>query len=255
MMRERRPPRDVCGTEPAEAATISGSDATLAQVTATPRKLAVLETVSNEPIRDSEPAVIDVISANMTRALALKLDLGFFEGSGSGAEITGLKNVGGIGTVSMGDNGAALTNLDPFADAIGTLAQANAKATAIVMHPRTWQALSKLKEQTSGNNKPLLQEHAGSGSQGIQRSIYGVPVYLTSQLSVTETQGSASNGSSAYVYQADQILFVRRQEVEVTVDSSRLFNSDQSELRATCRADMVVPNAAAVVRIARIVPA
>jgi hypothetical protein len=40
----------------------------------------------------------------MVRSLALKLDLGFFEGSGEAPEIKGLKNVSGIQVV---DDGAA----------------------------------------------------------------------------------------------------------------------------------------------------
>jgi HK97 family phage major capsid protein len=81
-----------------------------------------------------------------------------------------------------------------------------------------------------------------------------VPVYLSSQLSTTETQGTANNASSAYVYQADQVVAVMRQDVRVERDSSRLFNSDQSELRAIMRADVVVPNPKAVVRILGIIP-
>jgi HK97 family phage major capsid protein len=238
----------------AEAATISATDPTLSENIATPRKLAVLTQVSNELIADSNPRVLDVLFRNIFRSLGLKLDLGFYEGSGSAPEIRGLKNVSGIQSVSMGTNGAALTNLDPFADAIGLLEGENAEATAIVMHPRSWGALLKLKEQTSGNNKPLLQESAGSGSQGVDRRLYGVPVFLTSQLSITETQGSASNASSAYVYEAEEVIAVRRQEARVEVDRSRLFNTDQSEVRGILRWDVVVPNAKAICRIAGIIP-
>ena len=236
----------------AEAGTITAADPTVTQITATPKKLAAITTVSNELIADSSPEIIRLLELSQTRALALAADLDFFEGSGSSNHLTGLKNVSGIGAVSMGTNGAALTNLDPFADAIGTLAQSNASATAIVMHPRTWQSALKLKEQTSGNNKPLLQESAGSGSQGVQRSIYGIKVYLCNQLSITETQGSSSVASSAYVYQADQVVVVRRKEIEVVVNPWRLFNSDQSEMRSIMRLDLVVPNPTAVVRIAGI---
>src|SRR5919204_4847873 len=232
----------------AEAATITASDPTLNEVIATPRKLAALTRMSNEWVDDARarPSGLGFVAQNLIRALALKLDLGIFEGSGSAPEIRGLKNVSGIGTVSMGTNGATPTNLDPFADAIGTLAQNNAEATAIVMHPRTWQTLSKLKEQTSGNNKPLLQESAGSGSQGLQRRIYGVPVYLSSQLSITETQGTSTDCSSAYVVQADQIVAVRRRDVSIELDRSRYFESDESVLRAILRIDVVVPNPTAI---------
>jgi HK97 family phage major capsid protein len=109
----------------------------------------------------------------------------------------------------------------------------------------------KLKE-TGSSNKPLVQDEAIADAP--RRSIYGVPVYLSSQLAVTETQGTATNASSAYVYQADQVVAVMRQDVRVERDSSRLFNSDSSELRAIMRADVVVPNPKAVVRILGVIP-
>lgn len=237
-----------------EATAITQTSLTADQITAVPRKLAGIERASNEALNDSTPELLGIIETSLIRSMSLRLDLGFFEGSGTPPEITGLKNTSGISTVSMGANGAALTDLDPFADALGVLEENNATGTAIVMHPRTWKAATKLKEQTSGNNKPLLQESAGSGSQGVQRTIYGTPVFLSSQLSIAETQGTAADASSAYVYQADQVVAVLRQQTRVERDSSRLFNSDESEIRAIMRADLAVPNPAAVVRILGIIP-
>ncbi|MGH3927572.1 MAG: hypothetical protein ACRDTT_32715, partial [Pseudonocardiaceae bacterium] len=123
----------------------------------------------------------------------------------------------------MGANGAALANLDPFADALGLLRENDATGSAIVMPPRTWRALIKLKEQSSGSNKPLLAESVGSptGTVGGRTrgdsvgSIYGVPVWLTSQLSVTETQGTASN-----VYDAQQVVAVLRTDTTIEADPS-----------------------------------
>lgn len=242
---------DTTATWTAEAGTITSTDATADQITATPRKLAGIQRISNEAIADSNPALADIIAGGLVRAVGLKADLGFFEGSGAAPEIRGLKNVAGISSISMGTNGAALTSLDPFADAIGTLEQANTDGGAIVMHPRSWQALLKVKEVTGGT-KPLMQEHNGSGSGPVMRSIYGVSVYLTTQLSITETQGTNNLASSAYVYDPSQVVVVVRDDVRVERDSSRLFNSDESEVRAITRLDMVVPNPAAVVRIAGI---
>lgn len=232
----------------AEAATISSTDATADIITAVPRKLAALQALSTESIDDSSPHLLEVVAQGMVRSVALKYDLGAFEGSGTAPEVRGLKNVAGITTQSLGTNGLAIANLDPFADAIGTLEGYNAEATAIVMHPRTWQGLLKLREAT-GSNKPMLQDSAGAGTQGVERSIYGVPVHLSSQLSTAETQGSSTAASSVYVYQADEVVAVMRNDVQVLVDRSRLFNSDQCEVRAVMRADIVVPNPTAIVRI------
>lgn len=244
---------DVTANWTAEGATITASDPTIDELTAAPKKLAAITEVTNELIEDSNPDVLDLLMTNHLRSIALKFDLGVFEGSGTPPEIRGLKNVSGISEVSMGTNGAALANLDPFADAIGLLAAENAVATAIIMAPRTWTALSKLKEAPSGNNKPLLVGE--EVVDGIPRlSLYGVPVHLSSQLSVAEAQGTANNASSAYVVQADQVVIVRRREAHVEVDRSRLFHQDKAEVRTRARLDLVVPNPKAVVRVRGIIP-
>jgi HK97 family phage major capsid protein len=128
------------------------------------------------------------------------------------------------------------------------LEAANTPATAIVMHPRTWATLRKIKEAT-GSVRPVLADGAGSPTEGIRPSIYGVPVFISGQLSITETQGTSTDCSTSYVYTASECVLVRRQDVEVELDRSRLFNTDQSEMRGKLRADLIVPNPAAVARI------
>jgi len=228
------------------------SDMVSDTLVATPRKLAALNILSNEVRMDSVPAILNAVGQSMVRALALKLDLGIFEGSGTAPEIRGLKNTSGIGSISMGTNGGALSNLDAIADALGLLTANNASPSAIAMAPRSWQTLSKVKTAT-GSNQPVLTT-GGTMAEGITRSLFGVPVYLTSQLSVAETQGTASNASSIYVYDAAQIIAVIRNDATVEVDSSAAFRTDESLVRCILRADVVVPNPAAVVRIAGVTP-
>ena len=232
----------------AEGGTISPGDPGYTEISATPVKIATLTVMSNELIADSNPSVVKMLEMQTARALALKFDHSAFEANET--NFKGLKNTSGITLdSSLGTNGSVPADLDVIASAIATLETSNAKASAIFMHPRTWGTLSKIKEITSGSNKPLLQESAGSGSQAVTRAIYGVPVFLSSQLSITETKGSNSDCSSVYVADMTQINPVFREDARIEVDSSRLFNSDQSELRAIMRATLAVPNAAAVVRI------
>lgn len=236
----------------AEGEDLLTSDMVADTLTATPRKLAALNVISNEVRTDSVPAILNALGVSMVRALALRLDRGIFEGSGTAPEIRGLRNTSGIGSISMGTNGGALTNLDAIADALGLLAGNNARASAIAMHPRTWQSLSKIKTAT-GSNAPVLTT-GGTLADGITRALFGVPVYLTSQLSVTETQGTAINASSIYVYAADRVMVVVRSDATVEVDTSAAFRTDEALVRAIVRADLVVPDAAAVVRIAGVTP-
>lgn len=238
----------------AEGAEITASDATGDSILSTPQKLAALSIITNETIRDSTPALLDLYGDQMNRDLSLNLDLGFFEGTGTAPQIRGLKNVAGITSVSMGANGAQITNLDPWADAIGALAESNAEATAIFMHARDWKAISKIKE-TTGSNKPVMVNETVGPTGKISRSIYGIPVFLTTRIATNEVQGtSGAVCTSSYVVQADQVVVVLREDVDITVNPYRLSHEDKTEVKATLRADLIVPNPAAVVRILGIKP-
>jgi HK97 family phage major capsid protein len=239
-----------------EGSQISPADPNYDEVVATPRKLAALVLVSNELVMDSNPSVLDMLEMQLARAIALKFDLGVFEGSGTPPEIRGLKNVSGINTAGAcggtGTGTGGATNLDHIASAITQLETDNARATAVVMHPRTWGQMLKLKEQTSGSNKPLLQDSAGSTATGVVRSVYGVPVFLSSQPSITETVSSSTDCSSIYVYQADQVVAVRRMDLRIEIDRSFKFDYDQTAIRAVMRIDLVCPNPKAIDRISGI---
>ena len=79
--------------------------------------------------------------------------------------------------------------------------------------------------------------------------------FTTSQLSTNEVQGSSGSVcNSAYLFDATQVIWVRRQDPQIVLDRSRLFNSDQSELRATMRGDLIVPNPTSVVRLTGLLP-
>jgi HK97 family phage major capsid protein len=249
-----------------EGAEITPSDPGADTVTATPRALKALIYASNELVDDSNPDAQNVLAMNLARATALKLDAGLLVGSGTPPEIRGLRNQSGIQTVSMGTNGAAPTNLDPFADALGLLAEADALRpmdieaggddpgpAAIVMHPRNWRTISKIKE-VAGSAKPVVVEGAGSPTGRVVRSIYGVPVFLSSQLPINETQGTSNVTNSAFVYDREQVVVVLRQDATVETSRDAAFSSDRTAVRVVLRADLVLPNPAAVVRIQGLLP-
>lgn len=52
-----------------------------------------------------------------------------------------------------------------------------------------------------------------------------------------------------------EVVVVRRQDSQIELDRSRLFDRDMSEIRAKMRADLIVPNPQAIVRIDGITPA
>lgn len=228
----------------AETETISAGDPAFGELEAKPRKLAHRVEMSNEVVDDSNPSLVDVLNGHLSTVLALKLDHSMLEGNPSTQPdgIRGLKYVSGIQTVDLGTDGSALADYDPFVEAVGLLAAANVPGPyAIVAHPRTATGLA------------LLKDESGSARQ-LVRPADLPPVYATPQISVTEAKGAASDATSAYVFAPQQVVLVRRRDATIEMDRSRLFDKDMSEIRAKLRADLIVPNPQAVVRITGITP-
>jgi HK97 family phage major capsid protein len=238
----------------AELDTIAASDPVLQTLTAVPRKLAVRMECSNEVLSDSVPDAGEVVRNLMLSALAERLDVAFFEGTGANNQPRGLRLTPGIQQVSLGANGGPIQNLDVVADALSLLESANVPPPFVaVMAPRTWGAIRKLKEQ-SGSNRPLVADPPASDAAP---RIFGVPVFTTTSLPINEAQGTSSNASSIYIYSVDPDkgpLLVRRADAEIELDRSRLFDRDASELRGKLRATVVVPQPLSVVRIVGVTP-
>jgi HK97 family phage major capsid protein len=236
---------DVDPTWVAETIVIPEGDPTFGQLEAKPKKLAHRIELSNEVIDDSEPSIVDVLNGHLATMLALKFDRSAFEGNPAAdlESVRGLKYTSGTQAISMGTNGAPLTDYDPFLAAVGALRAANvAGPYAIVANPRTLLALELLRRETGSN------EQLGAPA--------GLPSFFTTpQLSVTETKGTASNASSAFVFAPREVVVVRRQDSQIEMDRSRLFDRDMSEIRAKLRADVIIPNPQAVVRVDGIIPA
>ena len=226
----------------AEGATITPGDPTIGTITAVPRKYAHLVQLSNELVDDSDPSIIEVLRQHLTAVLALKLDLDFFQGSGTPPAITGLSNVANIQTeTSVG----SFTNIDWVASAIAKLETENVPGPYVmVTHPRTVKRFRTIKTGVASSVEPLLE--GPLAGQDIPLSVYGVRVYSSSQLAVNE--GAGTNENSAYIYAPSQLHVVRRSDVEFEADRSRLFNSDQSEVRIKTRLDLLAPNPKAIVR-------
>jgi len=243
---------DVAPDMYAEAATITPGDPTFSSVTATPRKMAHLIQFSNEVLDDSDPSAADVVRSNLLAAMALKADQQLLEGTGTAPQVRGLKNVAGIQTLAAATNGAQPT-FDNIADAIALLEAQNVplERMALTIHPRNVATLRKAKASTAGTYLWSDAEPAGTSP----RAIFGVPVYATPQLSTNETQGtSGAVANSAYLFDTANVVLVRRNDIEIELDRSRLFNADQSEMRGTWRFDLILPNPVAVVRITGFLP-
>ena len=229
-----------------EGATISSTEATFEAVTLTARKLAAYCLISNESLADSTPALRDVLAYDFAASMASALDDAFLEGSGSPPVPKGIRNFASIG-VTYGltnavdtDGGRPTMNLLGDQLARVEAAGGNVETCAWFMNPRTW---ADIQAMLDDEGRYLL---TADPTIRTRRSLWGVPVYTSGNISVTETRGgSGAVCSYAALCDMSQIVIGRRDEIQLRYSEDFSFDTDQTAVRATSRWDIMPINVGA----------
>lgn len=226
----------------AESASIALSDPTFARVVFTAKSLSCIVKTSRELLADSSNAGA-IIEDTLAKAMALELDRAAIWGSGSGAEPTGVANMAGINSVSMGTNGAALDSYDKLLDALYELELDNVdQVTAGIYHPRTKLALAKLRD---ADNNPLVPPQMAAS----------VPLLATTAAPINETQGTATNASSLIYGDFRRLMIGLREQINIRVLSELYAGTGEVGILVHMRADVQAERTAAFCRLAGIIPA
>lgn len=226
----------------AEAAALDASDPTLDSITLDPKKFGAYTLVNREALEDSSPQLREVVANSLIRDTAVELDKQLVTGSGTGQNLTGLRNVVGVTAgASTGANGGALT-FGFLADTLGAAEAANVdpERLAWIMHSRTWASTRKLLDS---QNRPIVSIDP---TQGVRPTLWGRPVYISNSLSVAETKGTSSDCSSIILADMSQVVVAVAREVELSISEDFKFDTDQVALRVTARYDIGVPHPTAV---------
>lgn len=182
----------------AELAAIAVADPTFSALSFNPQNLAVIVKASREVLMDSVN-IQDALEKTMIGAMSVMLDYACFFGAGTANEPLGLANTSGIGSLSMGTNGATPTSYDDLLDMLYTLELANENdPTAVIFHPRTARTYRKLKDTT---NQPL----------DAPAPLDTLPKLTTTSVPITQTQGTAAGVCSTVLMGdfSDAILGMR----------------------------------------------
>ncbi len=227
----------------AEGTAITESGATFGTKTLTAKALGCLTSTTVEFLEDAQDGG-DVMINAMAQALALELDRAAIHGSGSGAEPTGILNTSGIGSQSMGTDGAAITGYSEILAAMGDVTEANFVPNAIMMAPRTDTALASL---IDSNGVSLVAPDRVSKLLSL----------VTNQVSTSMTQGNASNASAIIVGQWDQLAIGIRNNLQIELfrGSDDAISKMEVYIRAYIRADVVLVRPAAMSAVVGIIPA
>ncbi len=213
----------------AEHAAITESDGSFGPITLKAIILGALVRVSAALLEDA-PAAGSAIDRMLAAALGLELDRAVLLGNGSN-EPKGLWSCAGINVHSMGANGAAPTNYDPFSYAFQYVLEDNGTPTAVIMAPRTFGTLDRLKEGTT--NAPL----------GAPQSYRDMQKFVTNQIPITQTQGTSSAASCAFVGDFKNVVVGMRRQLTIDVNpagATDSFAKVETMVRATMRVDVAI---------------
>lgn len=222
-----------------EGTTITASDVAFQLVRLGMRKYATYTIGSSEWFSDAQPEPLRIIETDHRLQLAAALDNDMLAGSGSSNKILGLRNWPGITDTSLGAAGATPT-LDNVLDALQRMQANNAKASALFMHPRTWNTLRKLKDS---QQRYQLQPDPTTAARP---SLFDVPVYLSSQISITEVKTSSTDCSYILAVDMSRIVVGQRSNMSVLYDPYSLSQKDQIAIRTTTRWGLAVLNEVSV---------
>ncbi|MBA7562608.1 phage major capsid protein [Candidatus Atribacteria bacterium 1244-E10-H5-B2] len=213
----------------AEHAAITVSDWQLEPLNLKAMTCGCLVKSSIELLEDAKNAS-SMLEASMSAAIALEMDRVALYGSGTN-EPSGLDVLTDVETINKGTNGATVTTYDDFSNAVEDIYDNNGVPNAVIMAPRTYFTIDRLKQGTT--NDPLV------GPESYQN----LKKFVTNQVGITDTQGTSSAASKAFVGDYKQILYAIRKSIGIEIAKSGAtdtFAKCEVQIRLRTRFDIAV---------------
>ncbi|WP_420880750.1 phage major capsid protein [Rhodococcus sp. (in: high G+C Gram-positive bacteria)] len=211
-----------------ELGNITATDGNTEGVTVIPSKVGGITRLSNELADDSSPEVASLAVRGLVNQISHAIDTAFVGGVTANGP-SGLQSI----TPSVVDTGAAITNTDPFVEAVFKAKNVGAKLTHWLMAPTVAETVAQLKKG-SGSNEPLIE----FGADG-ELSILGLPVL---------THPDVDASTLFWGIPKDRVVTVLRKDAEVTRSKDSGFYNDALDVRAITRVGIGFLHQAAVVR-------
>jgi HK97 family phage major capsid protein len=236
----------------AENASISVSEETFTGgKLVAPRALAALVPVSNTLLRTAQvsPPLEDGLRSDLATVLALRMDLAFLRGTGTGVEPLGLANRNDLTPApDLGANGSSLT-FDNLKDVVAALRDANALFLnpGWIFAPRTINTLEKMKTSTGAYlaDNPNLLSFDATGGGG---KLLGFQFRTSTQIPTNLTVGTSDNATQIF-FSSDWQELIVGQGLSLTIEMSTeasyfdgtnwisAYQNDQTLLRAITSVD------------------
>ena len=187
-----------------ETTAITQSESTFDQVTLSPKNAAVLSKYSRQTLLQATPGIDDFIRNDLSQRIAVGVDAGIINGSGSSGQMTGILNQSGVGSVAGGTNGAAITiehlvNLEKEV----LIDNAGGDSMAYLTNAKVLADLKLLRAggSAAGNGSFLWNTDAGRiGRGGTPGIINGYAMDVSNNVPSNLTKGSSSSNCSAVIF-------------------------------------------------------
>jgi HK97 family phage major capsid protein len=233
---------------------IDNSDIGTGEITLQAKKLAVLVKAPNELLRFASPAAEALIRDDMTKSLALGLDLAGLEGLGGDHRPLGIiprPNIQRIDSSRPGANGDALVAEDIYR-MVAAVEEANAEFEGWIMRPKTWFKYLQLRADAVANGDKqgmFLFNMIREPGEMAKPSLATYPVTKSTQVSQVRAKGSASNLTYILGGMFSDILIGMFGAIEfaATTLGDTPFQFDQTWIRGIVSADIQVRHEAALV--------
>lgn len=228
-----------------ENTTIPESLVGTGEVTLQAKKLAVLIKAPNELIRFASPAAEALLRDDMTKSLALGLDLAGLEGLGGDTRPLGVINFQFINRINSsvpGVNGNKVTAIDIYR-MIAAVEESNAEFESFIMRPKTLYKYYQLRADAvaqGDSSGAFLFNLIREAGDGVQATLAGYPVIKSTQVSQSRTVGT--NTGCTYVVGgmfSDMLIgMFGALEFAATTMGDSSFSADQTWVRGILSADV-----------------
>ena len=237
-----------------ENAPITDSNIGTGEVTLQAKKLAVMIKAPNELIRFASPAAEALMRDDMTKSLALGLDLAGLEGQGGDNRPRGIiqmPNINRINSSSQAVNGDQVVGNDIYRF-IAAVEESNAEFEGFIMRPKTLYKYYQLRVDAVAQGDAqgvFLFNLIREAGEGVKPMLAGYPVTKSTQISQSRSKGSATNLTYIIGGMWSDLLIGMFGAIEfaATTQGDTSFTYDQTWVRGILSADIAARHEAAFV--------
>ena len=216
---------------------IAPSDPGLTSVTLEPVSYAAMTLVANEVLADSNGQAREIVSADLLRQAASKIEGDLFTGTGAASpkRIYGLLTASGTQTLAA----AGALTIDKLLTVQSNLEAAGADRSRIAfyLNPAGWAAIRGIKDTTG---RYLLMPDLANADKP---TLFGSPVFVTANMPA----------ANALAVDLDQVIVGVGEDVNLAYSEDYAFNTNSTAIRLTTRIDLGIINALAVHKVTGIV--